>query len=117
MDHVAVEESFGVPGVGGGHAAMLTFFDLATTFRYADPCPSKSTDDVFASLQYFMGDTKFDRVYSGNYPSLIKACKDLKILHEPSQQGVPTSNSRIENTNGDLLSGARTCLVHAGFPT
>ena len=51
IDHLTVGDGIEARGVGG-KSAMLTFFDLATNFRYAMPCADKFADSTFASLQY-----------------------------------------------------------------
>ena len=51
-----------------------------------------------------------------NHQSLIKACKELKIVPDFSQPGMPQTNGLIESTNGDILAGTRAQLVEAGLP-
>eukprot|EP00972_Heterocapsa_arctica_P082153 12109289-Heterocapsa_arctica.AAC.1 len=55
-------------------------------------------------------------MYSDNSGEIIKACKKLRILREPSRPGVPQSNDSIERTNLDILEGTRTSMIHVGFP-
>ena len=116
MDHVSMGDGIGARGLSG-YTDMLTFLDLATGFRYAEPCRSKDSSEVYDTLHFLKSNRKFGLVYSDNFPSLIRACADLRVLHEGSQPGMPQTNGRIERCNGDLLEGTRACLAHAGLPS
>ena len=68
------------------------------------------------ALKYFFGRTKVGSVYSDKAPEIVSACKSIGIIHERSQPGMPQNSSVIERTNLDILDGARTALICAGFP-
>ena len=103
------------PGLGG-MVATLDVLDHATRYKAALPVTSYETDEVVMKLREFCGNQKIKSAYMDNYTSLIKACKELKIVADFSQPGMPQTNGLIESTNGDILSGTRAQLVEAGLP-
>eukprot|EP00972_Heterocapsa_arctica_P056169 8287170-Heterocapsa_arctica.AAC.1 len=68
------------------------------------------------ALHFFRGTYKIHTLYSDSSREIIKACKKLGILREPSRPGVPQSNAKVERTNLDIIEGTRTSMIHAGFP-
>eukprot|EP00972_Heterocapsa_arctica_P006734 984478-Heterocapsa_arctica.AAC.1 len=49
----------------------------------------KDALDTLVELQFFQGAYNIKTMYSDNSGEIIKACKKLKILREPSRPGVP----------------------------
>ena len=79
LDHVSVSDGVGLQGVGSS-TDMLTFLNLATGFRYASPCGSKSAGKVFKQLQFYQGGRQFELVYTDNFPSLIRLAMALDCV-------------------------------------
>ncbi len=44
------------------------------------------------------------------------ACKNIGILHDKSQPGIPQTNALIERTNQTILTKTIVCLLEAGLP-
>ena len=96
--------------------ATLDVLDHATRYKAAMPVASYEADEVAMKLREFRGCQKIRSAYLDNHPALVKACKELKIVTDFSQPGIPQTNGLIEGTNGDILSGTRAQLVEAGLP-
>ena len=68
------------------------------------------------ALRHFIGRRTVTQAYCDNAGEFIRACRDLGIVAEFSQPGVPQTNSKIERTNQDVLAMTRTALVAVGMP-
>ena len=115
LDHMGMKDAWKEPGVGD-MVASLNVLDHATRYKSALPVASYEADEVTMKLREFCGNQRIKSAYLDNHSSLIKACKDLRIVPDFSQPGVPQTNGLIESTNGDILSGSRAQLVEAGLP-
>ena len=112
---MGMQDAWKESGVGG----MVASFDVlehATRYKAALPVTSYAADEVTMKLREFCGNQKIKSACLDNHSSLIKACRDLKLVPDFSQPGVPQTNGLIESTNGDILSGTRALLVEAGLP-
>ena len=69
------------------------------------------------AMLHFRGDQEINRAYCDNWSSFKGVCRTMGILREPSLQGVPKTNARIERVGQDQLDGTRTLLSAAGLPT
>ena len=115
LDHMGMKDAWKEPGVGG-MVASLDVLDHATRYKAALPVASYEADEVAMKLREFCGNQKIKAAYLDNHPSLVRACKELRIVPDFSQPGMPQTNGLIESTNGDILSGTRAQLVEAGLP-
>ena len=94
----------------------LVVKDLATGYKGVYPMNSKSGDNTEEALRLFTGGHRVKLCYSDGSLEIADACRRLGFPHETSQPGVPQNNGIIERCNGDILSMARTALIHAGIP-
>ena len=67
-------------------------------------------------MKHFIGLRQAKVMYSDNSGEIKKASKDLQILPQTSQPGMPANNAVAERTNQDILGGVRTNLEQAGLP-
>jgi hypothetical protein len=63
-----------------------------------------------------MGDRKIERFYSDRSGEIERALRELHIVSDTSQPGVPQNNAVAERLVQDILEGTRTALLHAGLP-
>ena len=56
------------------------------------------------------------RVYSDRSGEIDRALRDLRIVPDSSQPGVPQNNVVVERLVQDALEGTRTELLRAGLP-
>ena len=49
--------------------------------------------------------------------SIVKACRELRVIHELSQPGIPQNNGQIESRNDNVHCGAKAALLKAGLPS
>ena len=96
--------------------ASLDIRYQATRYKVALPVTTYEAEDVTMKLREFCGNQRISAAYIDNHQSLIADCKELKIVTDFSQPGIPETNGLIESSNGDILAGTRALLVEAGLP-
>ena len=67
-------------------------------------------------MRHFKGDRKIERFYSDRSGEIERALRELEIVPEQRQPGVPQNNAVAQRLVQDVLDGARTALVRAGLP-
>ena len=67
-------------------------------------------------MQHFIGDEHVQRFYTDNAPELIRAGKDLKLLHDTNTPNRSDTNGVAEHAVRRTVEGTRTSLLQAGFP-
>eukprot|EP00972_Heterocapsa_arctica_P048722 7179958-Heterocapsa_arctica.AAC.1 len=68
-----------------GDKDALVIKDLFSNLKQLCPVKSKYLQDTTVALQLFQGTLKIKTMYSDNSGEIIKACKKLRILREPSR--------------------------------
>eukprot|EP00972_Heterocapsa_arctica_P047532 7011461-Heterocapsa_arctica.AAC.1 len=72
-----------------GDKDALVIKHLFSNLKQFCPVKSKYLQDTLVELQFFQGTYNIKTMYSDNSGEIIKSCKKLKILREPSRPGVP----------------------------
>ena len=114
MDHL-VSKKGSMEGMTGDKDA-LTLRDLYTGVRHLCAIKSKSAENTEKEIKHFIGESEVGRVYSDKSGEITKACKSLKILHEPSIPGKPQNNAKAERNNLDIIDGTRALMIQGDFP-
>ena len=78
--------------------------------------PVRKADSTADAIRHFMGDRKIDIFYSARSGEIERALRDLHIVSDTSQPGVPQNNAVVERFVQDILEGTRTALLRAGLP-
>ena len=78
--------------------------------------PDRKADWTADAIRHFMGDRKIERFYSGRSGEIERALRDLHIVSDTSQPGVPQNNAVAERLVQDMIEGTRTALLRAGLP-
>ena len=78
--------------------------------------PDRKADLTADAVRHFMGDRKIDRFYSDCSGEIERALRDLHIVSDTSQPGVPQNIAVAERLVQDILEGTRTALLRAGLP-
>ena len=76
----------------------------------------KSVESTMEAIRHFKGDRKIERFYSDRPGEIERALRELEIVPEESQPGVPHNNAVAERLVQDVLDGTRTALVRVGLP-
>ena len=92
-------------------------YDIRMRCRYFLPVKPQDAIDTLRELRYVKEPDTIELVNSIKFTSIVKACQELRVIHELSQPGVPQSNGQIEGRNGDVLCGIRAALSQAGLPS
>ena len=84
--------------------------------KAAYPKADKSVDSTMEATSHVKGERTIDTLYSDRSGEIKRALRDLQIVPDQSQPGVPQNNAVSERLVQDVLEGARTALVRAGLP-
>ncbi len=90
-----------------GEKDAFTVLDIATNLRHIYPVGTKGAADTILSLKHFMGTRNIREFYSDNSGEIKKACKELIILHDGSQPGMPQTNGIAERNNQSIINKTR----------
>ena len=90
--------------------------DAFSGFKPAYPMPDKTADSTADAIKHIKGDRVIERLYSDRSGEIDKALRNLHIVAEYSQPGVPQHNAVAEQLVSDVLEGTRTVLVRAALP-
>ena len=114
-DHVLVKTN--VEEGLKGETVALVVKDLHTQFRCVYPSRWKDAHACIDALNHFISQHDgVETVYTDNSRELIKAIEDLGYRHQTSIEYVDSSKSFVEREVRQMLEGARSNLVQAGFP-
>ena len=102
-------------GIDGSND-MLVKKDAFSGFKAAYPMADKSAESTMEVIRRFSGDRKIERFYSDRSGEIERALRELEIVAEQSQPGVPQNNAVAERLVEDVIEGARTAFVRAGLP-
>ena len=85
------------------------------------PVKTKDGVDTEICIRDFTGipgdrKSKDIKMYSDCSGEIRVACKNIGILHDKSQPGVPQTNALIERTNQLILTKTIVALLEAGLP-
>ena len=78
--------------------------------------PDRQADSSADAIRHFMGYRKIDIFYSDRSSEIERALRDLHIVPDTSQPGVPQNNAVAERLVQDICEGTRTALLRAGLP-
>ena len=99
---------------GGVYAFVIT--DIYSGLRAAFPAPDKSADSTTMTIRTFAGTRPIHKLYADRSGEISRALKNLSIMPQCSQLGLPQTNAVAERANGDILAGTRSLLLAAGLP-
>ncbi|MFM7987884.1 MAG: hypothetical protein ACKPKO_52085, partial [Candidatus Fonsibacter sp.] len=102
-------------GIEGGND-VLVMKDAYSGLKVAYPMPDKSADSTRMAIQHFKGNREIYRFYSDCSGEIERALRDLHIVSDTSQPGVPQNNAVAERLVQDVLEGTRIALLRAGLP-
>ena len=69
-----------------------------------------------AALRHFRGPDTWEYMYTDGAPELLSSLDAMGVSHDQSMPGRSVINSVAERTNRHVLEGARSLLMHSGFP-
>ena len=78
--------------------------------------PDRKADSTANAIRHFMGSRTIARFYSDRSGEIERALRDLHIVSDTSQPGVPQNNAVAERLVQDILEGTRAALLRAGLP-
>ena len=78
--------------------------------------PDKSADSTMDAIKHVKGERNIERFYSDRSGEIDRALRDLHIVPDKSQPGVPQNNVVAERIVQYILEGTRTALLRAGLP-
>ena len=81
----------------------------------AEPSTNDRVHTEFA-LRHFRGPNTWEYMYTDGAPELLSSLDAMGVSHDQSMPGRSVTNSVAERTNRHVLEGARSLLMHAGFP-
>ena len=99
-----------------GSRDILVLKDAFRVLRQRILCPIGRPIRLLMPLGIFMGDRMIERFYSDRSGEIERALRDLHIVSDTSQPGVPQNNAVAERLVQDILEGTRTALLRAGLP-
>ena len=99
-----------------GKRDILVMRDAFSGLKAAYPLPDKKADSTADAIKHFRGERNIDIFYSDRSVEIERALRDLHILSDTSQPGVPQNNAVAERLVQDVLEGTRTALLRAGLP-
>ena len=105
-------ESWGLDGEE--FAAVL--YDRGTKYIGGYPKATKSAGDQQDALYEFLGQVKCRRFYSDCAPDLIRAAKDLGLLHDTATPYRHNTNAVAERAVRKVIEGTKAALEQAGLP-
>ena len=76
-----------------GSKDMLVIMGAFSGFKAAYPMADKSAESTMEAIWLFKGDRKTDRFYSDRSGEIERALRELEIVLEQSQPGVPQNNA------------------------
>ena len=68
-------------------------------------------------MRQFLGDAQRKRFYSDCAPELIRAAKDLGLLHDTATPNRPDTNCVAERAVRKVIEGTKAALEQTGLPT
>ena len=75
-----------------GNRDTLVIKDAFSQFRSAYPMPDRSADSTMVAIEHFKGERNIERFYSDRSGEIDRALRDLHIVPDNSQRGVPQNN-------------------------
>ena len=102
-------------GLDGGVDAFV-IMDIYSGLRAAYPAPDKSADSTTMAIRTFAGKRHIHKLYSYRSGEISRALKNLSIMPQCGQPGVPQYNAGAECANREVLAGTRSLLLSAGLP-
>ena len=99
-----------------GEKEAFAIKDIYSGLLHLYPTKTKNAVETSDCIHHFIGSRPIGFLYSDNSGEIKKACKDIGMNHEFSQQGVPHTNSIIETANRIIIDRVRTHLIRAGLP-
>ena len=69
------------------------------------------------AIREYKGNRNIQLLYTDGAPEIIRAARELDILHRTSTPGVPQNNCVIEREVQECIRGTRALLLAAGLPT
>ena len=79
-------------GLAGEHDALVVV-DRATDYKDCYPLLSRHSDDAEGALRDYFGENLPRRMCTDNAPELIKACREIKVVHGRSTPHRHQSNA------------------------
>ena len=118
-DHID-SKSKNMIGIAGEKEAYV-IKDLWSGLQNFYPVPIKNAEDTAICIKHFAGIPSLRmgsaiNMYSDQSGEIRKACRDLGVLHDKSQPGVPQHNAMIERTNQHILTKTIVSMLEAGLP-
>ena len=113
-DHI-VSTQDNMLGIDGSRD-ILVLKDAFSGFKAAYPMPDRKADSTADAIRHFMGNRKIERFYSDRSGEIERALRDLHIVSDTSQPGVPKNNAVAERLVQYILEGTLTALLRAGLP-
>ena len=113
-DHMVALDELGKGLDGGVDTFVIT--DIFLGLRAADPAPDKSADSTTMAIITFAGTRMIHKLYADRSGEISRALKNLDIMPQGSQPGVPQTNAVAERAIGNVLAGTRSLLLAAGLP-
>ena len=113
-DHMVTLDELG-KGLDGGVDGFV-IMDIYSGLRGAYPAPDKSAESTTIAIRTFVGTRPIHKLYADRSGEISRALKNLNIMPQCSQPGVPQTNAVAERANGDILAGTRSLLLAAGLP-
>ena len=92
-----------------GSRDILVSNDAFSGFKAAYPMPDRKVDSTADAIRHFMGERKIERFYSERSGEIECALRDLHIVSDTSQPGIP-HNAGAERLVHYVLEGTRTAL-------
>ena len=77
--------------------------------------PDKSADSTMDAIKHFKGERNIERFYSDRSGEIDRALRDLHIVPDNSQPGVPQNSAVAERLVQDVLEGTKDGTATRGF--
>ena len=95
---------------------MLSSLLIFSGLRAAYPAHDKSVDSTTMAIRTLAGSRMIHKLYADRSGEISRALKNLNIMPQGSQPGVPQTNAVAERAIGNVLAGTRSLLLAAGLP-
>ena len=102
-------------GLDGSDDAFVVT-DIYSGLRVAYPLPDKLADSNIMALRLFAATRSTEKLYSDRSGEISRVLKDLGVMAQGSQLGLPQTNALAERANGEIITGTRALLLGAGLP-
>ena len=94
-----------------GNRDMLVMNDALSVFKAAYLLPDKKADSTADAIKHFKGKRKYEILYCYRSGEIERALRDLHIVSDTCQLGVPQNSAVAERLVQDVLEGTRTALL------